>query len=286
MTPLRRLVSALIVVATAVLAGCGRADAPVAAAAPARLVTLAPNLTETVFALGLGERVVGVDDYSQFPEAAGRLPKLGGLFNPAFETLVGLRPDLVILLPSHSDLQGRLGGLGIATLVVPNESLADIAAGLETIAARCGVAEAGRAAAAEFRRALAPNPVAGGRRVLVSIARPEELNEIVAAGPGTFLDELLTLLGATNVLADAPTKWPPVSLEEVVARSPDTILEIQSHPPTEDERRALVAAWDSLPTIEAVRRGRVLVLGADYALVPGPRLALLYRDLAREMALE
>jgi iron complex transport system substrate-binding protein len=260
-------------------AGCGRAPAPVAPACE-RLVTLAPNLTETAFALGLGERVVGVDDYSQFPEAAAALPKLGGLFNPAFEALVALRPDLVLLLPSHRDLEARLAALGVSYLVVPNETLADIEASFTAIAERCGVAAEGRRRAEEFRAALAPRPVAAGRRVLISIARPEGLDEIVAAGPRTFLDELLARLGAVNVLADSPTSWPPISLEEIVARSPETIFEIQSHEVSEAERRALIAAWDELPTVDAVRSARVVVVGADYALVPGPRLGLLYRDLA------
>jgi iron complex transport system substrate-binding protein len=264
----------------ALVAGCGGAPGGGEVPAPTRLVTLAPNLTETVFALGLGARVVGVDDYSLYPAEAAALPKLGGLFNPSFETLVSLRPDLVLLLPSHADLRQRLGALGVATLVVPNETLDDIARGLETIGERCGVAARGKEVAAEFRDALRPHSVGRGRRVLVSVARPSGLEGIVAAGPGNFLDELIGRLGATNVLADAPAAWPPVALEEIVARSPDTILEIQSHAVGEEERRRLIAAWDVLPTVEAVRRGRVVVVGADYALVPGPRLGLLYRDLA------
>ena len=121
---------------------------------PQRIVALTPSLTETLFALGLGDRVVGVGDYTYWPDAAVRKPHLGGLFNPNLERIVSLRPDLAVLGPSERDLAAKLRPLKIDVLVVPNESLADVERSFYTIAVSCGVPEAGKRLAAEWRSGL------------------------------------------------------------------------------------------------------------------------------------
>ncbi len=282
--------------AACLLAGCRaeRAGAPPAASrAPARLVTLAPSLTETAYALGLGDRVVGVSDYSAWPPEAAAKTRLGGLFNPDLERIVGLKPDLALLLPSQRDLAAKLGALGIASRIVPSESLADVERSFVEIGDCCGRAAAGRELAARFHAALAPRRVAvigsgagggsGGRPlgVLLAVGRdPGRLGNLLAAGPGTFLDELLARLGGRNVFADAPVRYPQVELEEVVARAPDAILELENDPLPEAQQRRLVADWRSLPRVPAVARGQVSVIAGNYVLIPGPRLPRLYDEMA------
>jgi iron complex transport system substrate-binding protein len=261
---------------------------PAAGRPPARIATLAPSLTETAFALGLGDRVVGVSDYSAWPPEAAAKPHLGGLFNPDLERLLGLRPDLALLLPSQRDLAAKLGRLGVASLVVPTESLADVERAFVAVGDRCGRAAQGRELAARFRAALAPRPVArlggaAGRPLRVFLAagrEPGRLGNVLAAGPGTFLDELLTRLGGENVFADAPARYSQVGLEEVVARTPDAILELQGDPLPEAERRRLIADWRSLPRSPAVAAERVAVIAGNYVLIPGPRLPRLYDEMA------
>jgi iron complex transport system substrate-binding protein len=255
--------------------------APAAAVpVPRRIVSLAPSLTETLFALGLGGRVVGVDDYSIWPAAATAKARIGGLFNPNLEKIVSLRPDLAVLLPSEHDVAAKLRGLGVDSLIVPGETLADVERSFVAIARRCGVAPAGERLAAAWRAELAPRPVPGALTVMLSVGRqPGRLTGILAAARGTFLDELLARLGGVNVFADAATRYPQIGLEEVVARAPQVILELRSDPAPPALAAALVHDWRQLPTLPALREGRIFVIAGDYVLVPGPRLPLLYRAM-------
>jgi iron complex transport system substrate-binding protein len=258
------------------------AGAPVAAAR--RIVSLAPSLTETLFALGLGDRVVGVDDYSVWPAAAAAKARIGGLFNTNLEKIVSLRPDLALLLPSEHDVAAKLRGLGVASLIVPVETLADVERSFVAIARRCGVAPAGERLAASWRAELAPRRLPCALTVMLSVGRqPGRLTGILAAARGTFLDELLVRLGAVNVFADAATRYPQVGLEEVVARAPQVILELRSDPAPPALAAALVHDWRQLPTVPAVRDNRIFVIAGDYVLVPGPRLPLLYRDMRQAL---
>ena len=274
---------------------------------PSRLLTLAPNLTETVFALGLGHVVVGVDDYSNFPPEAAEKPRVGGLFNPNFEAMVALEPDLAILLPSEADIGERLRRVGVDVLVVESETIDDIAEGMISIAERCAIPEVGRRLAKKYRDALvaetargdseADDPIATGPdgvagddeelvsapRVMITVGRESgHLGEILIAGPNTFLDELLARLGAVNAFADAPVRYPQVGLEEILVRSPTVIVELNAGEISRAQREALTEDWQAYPQIPAVAEGRIEILGADYTLVPGPRLPLLF-DRLRDM---
>ena len=251
---------------------------------PRRIVVLAPSLTETLFALGLGPRVVGVGDFSHFPPEVRSRPRLGGLFDPNLEQIVALHPDLAVLLPSERDLGDKLSRLGIASLVVRNESLADVEHGFTAIADRCGVPETGRRLAAELHRGLAPRPPRKGAplRVVLSVGRQAgRLTDLLVAGPGTFYDELLTRLGARNAFADAPVRYPQVALEEVLTRAPDVILEIREDLPSPAVVRQLTTEWWGLPQLQAASRAQVFVLAGDYVVVPGPRLPRLYREMGQ-----
>lgn len=267
------------------LAGC-RTE-PAAVHSPRRIVVLAPSLTETLFALGLGPRVVGVGDFSHFPPEVLSRPRLGGLFDPNLERIVALHPDLAVLLPSERDLGDKLSRLGIASLVVRNENLADVEHGFTAIADRCGVPETGRRLAAELHRDLAPRPPRPPRkgaplRVVLSVGRQAgRLTDLLVAGPGTFYDELLTRLGARNAFADAPVRYPQVALEEVLTRAPEVILEIREDLPSPAVARQLTTEWWGLPQLQAASRAQVFVLAGDYVVVPGPRLPRLYREMGQ-----
>jgi|CXWL01.1.fsa_nt_gi iron complex transport system substrate-binding protein len=266
-----------------VRAAAGATPAP-ATAAPQRIVSMAPAVTETLYALGLGERVVGVSDYTVWPPAAASLPRLGGLFDPNLEAIFSLRPDLVILIPSQADLATRLGGLAIASLTVRCDTLADVEAMFLAVATRCGVDPS--VFLTEWRQALAPRAPPLGGRVAVLIGRqPGELGELLTVGPGSFLAELLDRLGVVNVFADAPTAYPTVSAEELLVRNPDTIVEIESEVLTPAAGERLLGDWRrAFGDLAAVRRGRIRLIDADYTMLPGPRLPQLYARLAAALA--
>ena len=241
---------------------------------------MAPSLTESLFAMGFGDRVVGVDDYSLWPPAAASKVRLGGLFNPNLERIVALRPDLAVLLPSERDIGVKLERLGIATLIVPAETLADVEKSFVAIAARCGDAAAGERAAAAWRTGLAPQPVPGAPRVMLCVDRQAgRLANLLAAAHGTFLDELLARLGGVNVFADAASRYPQVAMEEVVARAPQIILELRTEPAPPAVVATLIHDWNQLPSVPAVRDRRIEVIAGGFVLVPGPRLPLLYHRM-------
>ena len=220
--PLAALLATLLAALSPAAAGAAAAQAATATVpSPRRIVVIAPSAAELVWALGLGDRVVGVGDYVAWPPEARALPKLGGLLDPRLETAAALRPDLAVLLPSQRELGERLAALGVPVLEVPHESLADVERAAQAIAARAGVPEAGRRFAARWRRELAPAPLPRRAGVVVVVTRePGALGRPLVAGPGSFLDELVTRLGLRNVFADAPIAWPQVALEEILGGAP------------------------------------------------------------------
>lgn len=251
--------------------------------APQRIVVLAPNLTEIVYALGLGERVVGVGDYGDYPPEVREQPRLGGLLDPHMETIVKLRPDLVVLLPSQQDVANQLAALDIEPLVVESEdTIEDIFAAVRRIAERCGVPEAGAALVQRLRRELAPRPLAGAPRVLVVVGRPAgTLGGLTVAGADTFYDQLLTRLGAVNVAAGSGMRYPQFDLETVVRAAPQVVVELQGAGLSDREERSLKEDWSALDTLPAVRHECVKVIEGDFTFIPGPRLPRIY-DALRE----
>lgn len=282
-----------VVVLALLLGGCGgsgdgpeparRSDSGVVGApedSPRRIVTLAPNLTEIAFELGLGDRVVGVSDFTRWPPEAEERPRLGGLFDPNLERMVALEPDLAILLPSQDEVARNLAGLGIPTLTIGIETVAELDRAVLAIAERCGVAEAGRRLAARLRRELAPRPVPGAPPAVVVVDRtPGRSQELLVAGPRTYFQELLERLGSENVFADAPLRYPTVGMEEVLTRAPRVIVEIRLEEEPEPVRERLLADWRRYPSLPAVANGDLYLIAGDWALVLGPRLPRLYAEL-------
>ncbi len=283
-------------------AGCER-DAPSSdllkrAEPPGRILSLAPSVTEILFAVGAGPQVVGVDAYSDYPPAARRLPRLGGLLDPDVEGMLRLRPDLVILLPSQAEVARALTTVGVPTLTVPHETLDDVERAIVAIGERTGHAGPGRALADSLGRALARSRAAANRRagrprVLFVIAREAgQLGSFSVAGPGTYLDQLIGLAGAENALRDAPTRYPQVSAETALRLAPDVILEWTPADTSAGSAQVLVAdgrraaEWRGLFAARGGRAPAVHILHDDVWLRPGPRvvdaLGLLERLLATE----
>jgi iron complex transport system substrate-binding protein len=245
---------------------------------PKRIIAVAPNVVEILFELGQGQHVVGVGDHCKFPPAAAGKPRVGGLLDPRLEEIALLEPDLAILLPSEQLLARGLGRLGIEVLVIPIETLTDVELAIEVIASRLSQEEQGEALIDRLQQGLAPRPAATGVSTLMVVGRePGNLSDVYAAGSGTYLNELLNRLGGENVVADAPLKYPQISLEEILVRRPQVIVELQTSALSTSVRDRLVGDWRrDLPMIDAC----VVVVEGDYVLVPGPRVGLLYADLA------
>jgi len=270
-----------VLVLLALLAVACGGGAPVAQdVPPERIIALAPSVSELLFELGLGDRVVGVGDYSTWPPEAATKPRLGGLFNPRLEQIATLEPDLAVLLESEAALAEHLEQLGVPVLMVRSDSLDDVEDAINRISSRCGVPAAGERLMDDWRARLEPAPVGGIPSVLVTVGRPPgSLGGMLVAGPNTFVDELLERLGATNALADAPISYPEIGLEEVLLRQPTVIIELQPETLSAERRESLVKEWSVLPELPAVANGCIEVIEGDYVLLPGPRLPLLYEQM-------
>jgi len=277
---MRAVLLAVVLVTTQLVAmPHAAAAAPAPGRAPARIVSLAPSVTETLFALGVGSRVVAVSDYCDYPPEARRLPKIGSFLDPSVEAIVAQRPDVVIGVPSpgnHTAVE-TLQSLGIRVAVSDPEHLADLAPVTRMIAAAAGVPEAGERLIAEIDRGMdavrarvATQPL---RRVLMAIGQ----DPLVAVGDTSFLGELIVAARGINV-APPGNPWPHVNVEYVVARDPEVIID--SSMGTE-EGSAAARFWERLPSIAAVREHRVYAFRDYRALRPGPRLPAAFEHLAR-----
>ncbi len=238
---------------------------------PQRVVTLLPSLTETVCALGACSRLVGTDRHSDWPGSVATLPKLGGLDEAQVELIVRLHPD-VVLLSNAERVTARLGALGVPTFAVTSESYRDIAHGVRVVAQVLGVAEAGHRLNARIEGEVAAiSQAARARRG--ALAGPRVYFEVdptpYAAGTGSFIGELLSRLGARNIVTPDLGPFPKLNPEYVVRQDPDVIFAARP-------AAASLAQRPGWAGIRAVREQRVCVLDKqanDTVVRPGPRVA-------------
>lgn len=257
-------------------------------AAPQRLVTMAASLTEIVFALGLGARLVGVEQFSDYPSAARALPKIGSYKHPDLERIVALRPDLCLAIqdgnPPH--VLARLRALGIPVYVADPRNLPGVIATVAEIGRLLGSgAKAGELAAALSRRYQRLKDLAGQATRRPHVFFQIGVAPIVSAGSHTFLDELITTAGGLN-LAAGRTPYPRFSLEQVLVLRPEVIIITSMERGGAFEQ--VKAGWERWPTLPAVRSRRIFLVDSDLVDRPAPRLLdgleLLFRLIHPELA--
>ena len=250
---------------------------------PQRIVSLAPSATEVLFEAGVGSRVVGVTSYCRFPLAALALPKVGGYLTPSYEALLTLRPDLVITLPEHADLEFRLAGLRAPILRLDHRSLAGIVDSIRLVGTRCGSENAAnRADALQRDLARARRIAEGGARprVLICLGRSDDFRRMSAAAPGTVHDDLISQAGGRNVLTSPAVSYPTLSVEGVMRLDPDVIIELA---PGKGDAQTRRQQWQQLESVRAVRAGRVYVFTGEFLSVPGPRFVRFAETIARSL---
>lgn len=252
-----------------------------ALAQPKRIVSTAPSVTETLFALGLGDRVVGVSTYCHYPAQVSKLPRVGTYMTPNIETIARLRPDLVILQKLPNSHASKLTDLGLHVLEVDSGNLQQ---NLDNILA-IGKATQSTAAAERLvggirqqldglrQRAAAHKP----RSVVFIVGRtPGKLEGLVVVGAGSYLSELLTAAGGANIFADSSRGYLKTSLEVIVRRNPDVIIDMgdmaETTGVTDQHKKAVVQLWSSQPTLKAIASRTIFAVASDIFVVPGPRM--------------
>lgn len=275
---------------TALLLAAGRPVAIVGAQpTPQRIVSLVPSVTEMLFVMGAGPRVVAVSSFDHFPTDVDRLPRVGALVDPDLEKILSLRPDLVITYGSQNDLTAKLTSANVPTFAYRHGSLGDITATLRELGRRLGLAAKAESVAAGIEQDLdrirtRVSTEARPKTLLVIGREPRSLRALNVSGGYGFLHDLLELAGGTNVFGEIKRESLLVSTETILARAPEVILELHY---TEAPSRTLVeqerAAWSLLSAVPAVKHGRIELLFGEELVLPGPRVIITARAFARAL---
>ena len=256
------------------LAGCGQE-----AAKPAgeRIVSVAPNLTELLFAAGAGGQVVAVSAYSDYPEAAKHLPQIGDAFRLDYEAIVALSPTVAVVWDggTPAGVTERLEELGIRVVAVPAYRLDDIATGLLTLGRLAESEAIAAAAAAEFRGRIGNLRATYRDREKLRVFIQIDDAPLFTVGGSHLISEIVELCGGENVFADATALALPVDLESVLVRAPEVIFSADNDDPA--------AFWARFEELDAVRNGNVFRAPADRLSRPSPRIAEGAEEVCRRL---
>lgn len=251
--------------------------------APRRIVSTAPSFTETLFALGAGQRVVAVSTFCHYPPEADKLPRIGTYLTPNIEAIARLRPDLVLAHAEQAQQNAQMKRLGLNVLALRNTTLADTMQSIQLTGEAIGASAQAKALEQQIRARFAAIEKASQgkpRRTLLFIVgrTPGRLEGVIAVGKGSYLNALIRIAGGRNVLDDSPVAYPHLSMEGILRLNPDVIVDMGDMSVTENVTKAHIDAvrklWDTQRgKIRAVRENRLFPVAADIFVVPGPRVA-------------
>jgi iron complex transport system substrate-binding protein len=254
----------------------------------ARIVSLIPAVTEMLFAMDAGGQMIAVSSFDRYPPAVEKLQRVGALLDPDLEKILGLRPDLVVLFRSQTELQEQLHRAGIPTFLYTHGGLADVTATMRQLGTRIGRAQDAERAASAIEKRLGDirQRVSGRPRLntMMVFGREERaLRGIYASGGIGFLHDMLELAGGVNTFADVKRENVQASTELIIARRPEAIVELRVTAMDDAARRAEMGVWKALGSVPAVRNGRVHIIADEKMVIPGPRVAEAAELLARAL---
>jgi len=285
------VLSILLVAATIACAGTTSAPATITddlgreihlATVPQRIVSHVPSITETLFALGLGDRIVGVSDYCDYPEEAKAKPKVGGYYTPNIESIVSLDPDLVLTDGYAADI-AKLEGLGIPFAVVQPKDINDILEDIELLGNATGEQKKANELINDMRSrvdAVTARVSGAPRPSVFYVFDATDTTKPWTAGPGSFADALISLGGGANVAAISSDAWIQFNMEELVDADPEILL-VDSHMGTaviSPEELKKLPGWQNLT---AVKENRIYTIDGDLVNRSGPRIVQGLEDIAK-----
>ncbi|HST51072.1 MAG TPA: ABC transporter substrate-binding protein [Pyrinomonadaceae bacterium] len=279
----------ILALALMLVAGCDRGGPRVNSSQndkPTRIISLSPNTTEILYGVGAFDRVVAVSDYCTYPPDVAKLPRVGGWNNPNMEQIASLRPDLVVFSDAQSQfVKDKIEALGVRTLAVPSNTLEDALKAIELTGEATGDKDAAQKLEAVTRAELETVRLTTGklprRRVLCVVDRVQgTLRDIYTAAPGSFIAQIIEAAGGEPVSPPSRTGWGKLQKEAVVALDPDVIIDLMMHKENGQFDEDTLAVWKELPTLRAVREGRVYPLRDETVLHPSQFVG----DTARKFA--
>ncbi len=250
---------------------------------PARIISHVPSITETLFALGLGDKVVADSDDCDYPEAAKTKPKIGGYYTPNIEEIVAMKPDLVLTDGYVPELITKLDSLGIPIVVINPKDINGVLSDIELLGNITGSQQKAQEITSDMKKRIdaVVNTVGNASRPSVFyVLDATDTTKPWTAGPGSFVDALISLAGGVNVAASASDPWIQFNMEELVGANPDIIL-LDSNmgttviPPQELKE---LPVWQDLT---AVKENRIYTIDADLVDRSGPRIVQGLEDIAK-----
>ena len=244
---------------------------------PRRIISFIPAVTEMLFALGVGDRVVAVGSFDRYPAEIQTLPRVGALLDPDLERILSLRPDLVTVYGSQTDLRTQLERARVPLFVYSHADLADVTRTILELGTRVGRAERAATLSRDIEQRLAdvrrrvstlPRP----RTLIVFGRESQSLRGIYASGGYGFIHDMITAAGGDNVFADLKQQAVQATTELIIARRPDVILELRAEPLTADQEAKELAAWAAVSSVPAVRNRRIHIIADPRVVIPGPRI--------------
>jgi iron complex transport system substrate-binding protein len=235
-------------------------------------------VTEFVYALGQGYKVIGVSDFSTYPREAKNIDRVGGLINPNREKIIALQPDLLILQVKNDSIARLCEEHEIRFLAIEINAVDDIWKAIRLIGRELDVTEEAdrlvnriQSELRSMQESISHRPA---RRVFLTLGHtPGDLTGLMTAGPKTFIHELVSLAGGENVFRDATGMYPQISKESLVKRQPEVIIEAIPGGIADEKLKLLKKDWSQLPMLPAVKNGRIHFLTEDFLLIPGTRIA-------------
>lgn len=258
----------MAIVATLILGALSWVGEAAAAKRP-RLLSLAPGLTEIAYAAGAGEMLVGTVEYSDYPAAAQRLPRVGDAWRVDLERVLALKPDVVLAWPTGTPNStiAQLRQLGLEVVEVPTQRLADVPVALRQLGRIAGTAASAERAAREFEARVAQQRAHYAQRTPLTVFIEIDDEPVYTVNGRHVISEIVELCGGRNVFAGLPQLAPPISTEAVLAADPQVIVT------TDDTIADPVAIWRQWPRLRAVQAGTVYSLSSDLVTRASPRLA-------------
>jgi iron complex transport system substrate-binding protein len=245
---------------------------------PKRVISLSPSITETLFAIGAGDQVAAVTDFCTYPNEAVLKPKIGGILNSSAESIIALKPDLLIFQPGKSNVKQLAKNLNIKYLEPSFQNLKLIYQSIQDIGNAVGREKEAKSLTNDIKSKLESyqtrlKNVKPKSTLLILGDSQDPLRDLYAVGKNTFLDELLTLSGGENVLDKTLSEYPKISREFIISRSPEVVIIAGPNSEiAEKEISSNLNAWRVLGSVRAVQNKNIHLISADYILIPGPRL--------------
>ncbi len=253
-----------------------------------RIISLAPSITEILFALGLGDQVVGVTRFCQYPTAVSSITKVGGYSDPSYETIVALQPTLIVSLTEHEKARRQLAPFNINNITLNNSSIEGIIDSIETVGAATNRLQNAQRLAKSLREEIKQITEKTSQlrrpRILITVGRqPEDkqISDIFVAGNDEFYSQMITIAGGQNAY-QGDMAFPTLSGEGIINLNPDIIIDII---PNLNEQSitqlSILNQWKESYDISATRNNQVHVLTDNYMVIPGPRFIQIIRQLLR-----